>query len=198
MKCVDPRKKTYLTSRSSPQSEDKNAEQADESTSIKEKPGISKTTSNDKVALLVSDSLLLKLDSRKFYIKGTRTVRLTKSGDKAINVDKHAVDYVKQNSKYIFEAVVLLGGTNDLTHKSFKSEDVFKELKQASDSLLELENVNKVFLCKVPTRLDNEAVDVKVNELSCQITNHAIAKNSNQLVIINSVNRKCKNLNKYG
>ena len=85
-----------------------------------------------------------------------------------------------------------------LTHKSSKSEDVFKELKQASDSLLELENVNKVFLCKVPPRLDNEAVDVKVNELNCQITNHAIAKNLNQLVIINSVNRECKNFNKYG
>ena len=104
-------------SRSSPQSEDKNAEQADESTSIKEKPGISKTTSNDKVVLLVSDSLLHKLDPRKFYIKGT-TVRLAKSGDKAVNVGKRAVDYVKQNSKCTFEAVVLLGGTNDLTHKS--------------------------------------------------------------------------------
>ena len=56
-------------SRSSPQSEDKNAEQADESTSIKEKPGISKTTSNDKVVLLVSDSLLHKLDPPKFYIR---------------------------------------------------------------------------------------------------------------------------------
>ena len=113
-----------------------------------------------------------------------------------LNVGKRAVDYVKQNSKCTFGAVVLLGGTNDLTHKSFKSEDVFQELKQAFDSLLELENVNKVFLCKVPPRLDNEAVDV--NELNCQITNHAIAKNSNQLVIINSVNRECKNFNKYG
>ena len=71
-------------SRSSPQPEDKNAEQADESTSIKEKPGISKTTSNDKVVLLVSDSLLHKLDPRKFYIKGTRTVRLAKSGDRRL------------------------------------------------------------------------------------------------------------------
>ena len=88
--------------------------------------------------------------------------------------------------------------SNDLTHKSSKSEDVFKELKQASDSLLELENVNEIFLCNVLPRLDNEAVDVKVNELNCQITNHAIAKSSNQLVIINFVNRECKNFNKYG
>ena len=58
--------------------------------------------------------------------------------------------------------------------------------------------MKKVFLCKVPPRLDNEAADVKVNELNYQITNHAIAKNSNQLVIMNSVNRECKNLNKYG
>ena len=57
--------------------------------------------------------------------------------------------------------------------------------------------MNKVFLCKVLPRLDNEAVDVKVNELSCQITNHAIAKNSNQLVIINFVNCECRNFNKY-
>ena len=53
----------------SPQSEDISAEQGDESTSIKEKSGTSKTTSNDKVVLLlVSDSLLHKLDPRKFYI----------------------------------------------------------------------------------------------------------------------------------
>ena len=57
--------------------------------------------------------------------------------------------------------------------------------------------MNEVFLCKVPTRLDNEAVDVKVNELNCPITNLAIVKNSNQLLIINSVNRECKNFNKY-
>ena len=88
-------------------------------------------------------------------------MRLAKSGDKAVNAGKHAVDYVKQNSKCTFEAFVLMGGTNDPTHKSSKSEDVFKEHKQASDSLLELENVNKVFLCKVPPSLDNEAVDVK-------------------------------------
>ena len=56
-------------SRSSPQSEDKNVEQADESTSIKEEPGIRETTSDDKVVLLVSDSLLYKLDPPKFYIR---------------------------------------------------------------------------------------------------------------------------------
>ena len=64
---------------SSSQSEDKSAEQGDESTSIKEKPekpGTSKTTSNDKVVLSVSDSLLHKLDPHKFYLKGKRTVRL--------------------------------------------------------------------------------------------------------------------------
>ena len=101
---------------SSPQSEAKSAEQGDESTSIKEKPGTSKITNNDKVVLLVSDSLLHKLDPRKFYIKGARTVRLAKSGEKTVDVGKRAVDYVKQNSKCTFEAVVLLGGTNDLTN----------------------------------------------------------------------------------
>ena len=55
-------------------------------------------------------------------------MRFAKSWDKAVDVGKRAVDYVKQNSKCTFEAVVLLGGTNDLTHKSSKSEDVFKEL----------------------------------------------------------------------
>ena len=48
MKCVDP------DSGSSPQSEDKSAEQGDELTSIKEKPGTNKTTSNDKVVLLLA------------------------------------------------------------------------------------------------------------------------------------------------
>ena len=96
-------------------------------------------------------------------------MRLAKSGDKAVDVGKRAVNCVKQNSKCTFEAVVLLRETNDLTHKSSESEDVFKELKQASDSILDLENVDKVFLCKVPPRLDNEAVDVKVYELNWQI-----------------------------
>ena len=63
-------------------------------------------------------------------------MRLAKSGDKAVDVGKRAVDYAKKNSKCTFEAVILLGATNDLTHQSSKSKDVFKELKQASDSLL--------------------------------------------------------------
>ena len=73
------------------------------------------------------------------------------------------MDYAKKILKCTLEAVVLLGATNDLTHQSSKSKDVLKELKQASDSFLDLENVNEAFLCKVPPRLDNEAVDIKVN-----------------------------------
>ena len=59
-------------------------------------------------------------------------------------------------------------------------------------------HVDQAVVSLFMSKSNNETADVKFNELNCQITNHAIAKNSNELVIINSVNRECKNFNKYG
>ena len=73
--------------------------------------------------MLVSDSLLHKLEPRKFYIKGTRTVRLAKSRDKAN--DYHCSTVVD----FSFESTVVLldTGTPGASREIF-SEDADGEM----------------------------------------------------------------------
>ena len=70
----------------------------------------------------------------------------------------------KKNGE-IFEAVVLLGGTNDISKKKADIESSAKELPETAQKLLEKSNVKRVFICKVPPRLDSEANDLKLTNL---------------------------------
>ena len=78
----------------------------------------------DGVVLLVSDSLLHKLDVKRFFVKGRKTVKLCKSGDTAKGVGTRALDYVESNVDEVFEDVVLLGGTNDVSKRKLTSKVV--------------------------------------------------------------------------
>ena len=68
--------------------------------------------------LLVGDSLLHKLDVKRFFVKGSEKVRLAKSGDTVNGASERAFNYIKEHKDDMFEAIVLLAGTNDTKSKS--------------------------------------------------------------------------------
>ena len=112
--------------------------------------------------LLVSGSLLHKLDIKRFFVKVQKTVKLSKSGDTAKGVGHRALEYIDKKNGEIFEAVVLLGGTNDISKRKADIESAAKELTETAQKLLVKSNVKRVFICKVPSRLDSKANDLKV------------------------------------
>ena len=81
--------------------------------------------------LLVSDSLLHKLDIKRFFVKGQKTVKLSKSGDTAKGVSHRTLEYINKNNCEIFEAVVPLRGTNDISKKKADIESTAKDLTDA-------------------------------------------------------------------
>ena len=107
--------------------------------------------------LLVSNSLLHELDVKRFFVKKQKTEKLSRSGDTAKNVGHRAFEYIEKKNSEAFEAVVLLGGTNDISKKKADFESAAKELTETTQKLLEKSGVKRVSICKVPPRLDSEA-----------------------------------------
>ena len=147
------------------------------------------------VVLLVSDSLLHKLDVKRFFVKGLKTVKLCKSGDTAKGVGTRALDYVESNVDEVFEAVVLLGGTNDVSKKKFDIENSASDLTGSAQNLLDKPNVKRVFICKVPPRLDSELNDNKVTQFNQIISDYVSEKNFDNLVLVATVSKEIKNFN---
>ena len=85
--------------------------------------------------LLVSDSLLHKLDVKRFFVKGQKTVKLSRSGDTAKIVGHRALEYIDKKNGETFQAVVLLGGTNDISKKKADIESAAKELTETAEIL---------------------------------------------------------------
>ena len=145
--------------------------------------------------LLVSDSLLHKLDVKRFFVKGRKTVKLCKSGDTAKGAGTRALDYVESNVDEVFEAVVLLGGTNDVSKKKVDIENSAIDLTVSAQKLLDKPNVKRVFICKVPPRLDSELNDNKLTQFNQIITDYVSEKNFDNLVLVATVSKEIKNFN---
>ena len=83
----------------------------------------------------MSDSLLHKLDVKCFFVKGQKTVKLSDSGDTANGVGHRALEHIDKKNGEIFEAVILLGGRNDISKKKADIESAAKELTETAQKL---------------------------------------------------------------
>ena len=61
-----------------------------------------------------------------------------------------ALDYVESNVDEVFEAVVLLGRTNDVSKKKVNIENSASDLTGSAQKLLDKPNVKRVFIVKCP------------------------------------------------
>ena len=122
-------------------------------------------------------------------------MKLSKSGDTAKGVGHRALEYINKKNGEIFEAVVLLGGTNDINKKKANIESAAKELTETAQKLLEKSNVKRVFICKVPPRLDSEANDLKVSHFNQLIAGFVTERNTENLVMVDTVNKEIKYFN---
>ena len=119
----------------------------------------------EKVILFVGDSLFHLLDSARLSVDNLKAIKLAKCGNTVEGTCDRAVDFLSQNSKgrvlYQVEGVVLMAGTNNLRNKKVTPESLFETLCNSIDKIRTVYD-GKLFICKIPPRLDLAFVDSKI------------------------------------
>ena len=95
------------------------------------------------------------------------TVKLTKRGDSLAGTVSRSRNFISKHVKEQLD-IVILAGTNDLTGRDVSPESLIEELDSSITELKQFSNLDNVFICKIPARLDRSLINRKValyNEL---------------------------------
>ena len=90
------------------------------------------------------------------------TVKLTKRGDTLKGTVERVQSFVRKHNSISF-TVVLLAGTNDLKRSDVSPSSLIDELSGHVDTLNDIGNIDNIFVCKIPPRLDRSKINDKVN-----------------------------------
>ena len=71
------------------------------------------------------------------------------------------MNFVGKHSDQLID-VVLLAGTNDLAIRGVSPDDLIDKLDKSLTDLKHFDNVQHVFLCKIPARFDSYNINSKV------------------------------------
>ena len=118
-------------------------------------------TDNSRRIIIVGNSLLHRMNPRKLKVNGIPVVKLTKPGGCFSGALSRCTNYVAKHNNSPFD-VVLLAGTNDLSKREVKPEDLIENLGKSLTELKRIQNVNEIFLCKIPPRCDYVSINTKV------------------------------------
>ena len=121
----------------------------------------SRPTDISRKIIIVGDSLLHRMNSRKMKVTGIPVVKLTKPDNCLGGALSRCTNYVAKHNNVPFD-VVLLAGTNDLSKREVKPEDLIENLDKSLTELIRFQNVNEIFLCKIPPRCNYVSINTKV------------------------------------
>ena len=129
-----------------------------------DKPNPGKAPS--RKVLIAGDSLLNRMYISKMKVSDILSVKLTKRGDNLSGTISRCINYASKHSSETLD-VVLLAGTNDLSNRSVCPEKLpINTLDSSLKELKQFNNVDHVFLCKIPPRFDFHNVNIKVNQFN--------------------------------
>ena len=89
------------------------------------------------------------------------TVKLTKRGDSLVGTFSRSRNFINKHVKEHLD-IVILAGTNDLTRRDVSSESLIEELDSSITEMKQFLNLDNVFICKIPARLDRSLINRKV------------------------------------
>ena len=89
------------------------------------------------------------------------TVKLTKRGDSLAGTVSRSSNFISKHVKEHLD-IVILAGTNDLTRRDVSPESPIEELDSSITELKQFLNLDNVFICKIPARLDRSLINRKV------------------------------------
>ena len=115
--------------------------------------------------VITSDSLLHRMNIHKMKVNNISTVKLTKKGDTINGSIARCMNFVGKHSDQLID-VVLLAGTNDLAIRGVNPDDLIDKLDKSLTDLKRFDNVQHVFLCKIPARFDSHNINSKVSRFN--------------------------------
>ena len=122
---------------------------------------------------------------------------MAKSGDTLTGICDRTMEFVKQNSgTYDVQGIVLLGGTNDLRKRHVTPESLLDVLA-ASVTKIRTVFAGKLFVCKIPPRLDFAFVDPKISRFN-DLISLSLCNTDSNVVIIETIDREMKFFSKDG
>ena len=151
------------------------------------------STAESKRILFVGDSLFYGLVERRLNVDDLKAVKMVKSGDTFEGACQRALDFIK--NQIDVEAVVILAGTNNLSRKNCTSEDLLDIVLKSVKNLLKIFQV-KVFICKVPPRIDPCNVDSKINRFNDLLSISELTKHKN-VILVDTIGREVRYFNIY-
>ena len=145
------------------------------------------STAESKRILFVGDSLFHGLVERRLNVNDLKTVKTAMSGGAFNGACQRVLDQGD------VEAVVILAGTNNLSKKNCTPEDlldiVLKSLKELTENFS-----GKVFICKVPPRIDLYNVDSKINLFNDLLSISELTKHKN-VILVETIGREVRYFN---
>ena len=112
-------------------------------------------------------------------------------GDMVNRTSERAFNYIKEHKDDVFEVIVLLAGTNDTNSKnaSASTDSIAQDLLKTAQDLFSKDSVRRVFICKIPPKLDNQMRDVKATEINEKVVESMEEMNTGNLFLIESVKK---------
>ena len=111
--------------------------------------------------IIAGDSLLDRMQHTRMKVGNLSTVKLTKRGDTLKGTVERVQSFVRKHNSISF-TVVLLAGTNDLKRSDVSPSSLIDELSGHIDILKDIGNIDNIFVCKIPPRLDSSKINDKV------------------------------------
>ena len=116
---------------------------------------------------------------------------MAKSGDTLTGICNRTIEFLKQNGgSYDVEGIVVLGGANDLRKRNVTPESLLHVLA-ASVTKIKTVFAVKLFVCKIPPRLDFVFVHSKISRLN-DLISLSFGNTDPNLVIIETIDREIK------
>ena len=132
------------------------APDGDNANNVNEKP---------RKIVITGDSLLHRMNIHKMKVNNISAVKLTKKGDTISGSFARCMNFVGKHSDQLID-VVLLAGTNDPATRGVNPDDLIDKLDKSLTDLKRFDNVQHVFLCKIPSRFDSHNTNSKVSRFN--------------------------------
>ena len=108
--------------------------------------------------IIAGDSLLDRMQHTRMKVGNLSAVKLTKRGDTLKGTVERVQSFVHKHNSISF-TVVLLAGTNDSKRSDVSPSSLIDELSGHIDTLKDIGNIDNIFVCKIPPRLDSSKIN---------------------------------------
>ena len=105
------------------------------------------------------------MNIHKMKLNNISTVKLTKKGDTISGSISRCINFMGKHIDQLID-VVLSAGTNDLATHGVHPDDLIDKLDKSLTDLKRFDNVQHVFLSKIPSRFDSHNINSKVSHFN--------------------------------